>query len=99
MKKLTILLFISVLTTFLHGAPASLDALEALKNVKADKWEVVGSNYVVSGNVRICYKDMVLTCDRAVVNPGLQDFEAGGNCRLVREGRVADYPVLCFECE
>ena len=84
MKKLTILLFISVLTTFLHGAPASLDALEALKNVKADKWEVVGSNYVVSGNVRICYKDMVLTCDRAVVNPGLQDFEASGNCRLVR---------------
>ena len=61
-----------------------MGALEALKNVKADKWSVVGSNYVVSGNVSIIYQDMVLTCDRAIVNPGLQDFEAMGNCRLVK---------------
>ena len=82
-----ILLGVSVFSSLLSGAvvpKSALKSLEALKHVKADKWRIVGSNYVVEGNVTIKYQDLVLSCDRAIVNPGLQDVEASGNCRLVK---------------
>ena len=58
--------------------------LNALKHIKADKWSVVGDNYVLSGNVTVNYNDLVLSCDEAVVNPKHSDVEARGNCRLIR---------------
>lgn len=81
---LVLLLAVSVSIQTLCGASQSGLGLAALKNVKADKWNIVGGNYVVSGNVTMKYGSMVLSCDRAIVNVKLQDVEAMGNCRLVR---------------
>ena len=79
------LLIVSLfLSCFCAAAPLRSSAFEALKHVKADKWNIVGNNYVVSGNVTIKYQDMVLRCDKAVVNTGLQDIEASGKCTLVK---------------
>lgn len=83
----TILLSVSVFFSMLGGAvvsPSTLKTMKALKHVKADKWSIVGNNYVAEGNVTIKYEDMVLSCDKAIVNPGLQDIEASGECRLVK---------------
>ena len=87
MKQITgILLLVFILClTFCCGAASSLPAgLKALKHVKADKWNIVGNNYVVSGNVLIKYEDMVLRCDKAILNTALQDIEASGKCSFVK---------------
>ena len=77
-----LLLVFTVCVSLLHGADLPKNGLEALKHVKADSWNIVGGNYVVSGNVVIKYDTMILSCDKAVVNVKLQDIEASGNCRL-----------------
>ena len=69
---------------FCEAALGGASSLKALKHVKADKWNIVGNNYVVSGNVAIKYGDMVLRCDKAVINTGLQDIEASGRCSLTK---------------
>ncbi len=91
MKKLCGLLVLAaaVWSASLQGAALPVKGMDALKNLKAEKWSIVGSNYVVSGNVTLKYRDMVLRCDKAIVNPGLQDFEAMGNCTLVRWKKVS----------
>ncbi|MBR2873103.1 MAG: hypothetical protein IKB99_06370 [Lentisphaeria bacterium] len=68
----------------IYALQCRLSSLAALKHIKADKWSVVGGNYVLSGKVSVKYKDFVLSCDRAVINPALGDLEARGNCRLLR---------------
>ncbi|MBR2374040.1 MAG: LPS-assembly protein LptD [Lentisphaeria bacterium] len=80
---LQVVLFFMFLTLPLAGAALS-SSLKALQHVKADKWNVVGGNYIISGNVRINYKDIIITCDQAIINQNLRDFEAKGNCRMVR---------------
>ena len=86
MKKIipAILLVLAAWSFSLQAAPFSGSGIAALKNVKADKWDVVGGNYVVTGNVSVKYEDYVLTCDKAVVNPKLRDIEAIGNCQLIK---------------
>ena len=59
-------------------------ALEALRQIKADSWSISGGNYVLSGHVAIRYKDIIVSCDKAIFNPDLQDLEAIGNCSLQR---------------
>lgn len=84
-KLFLFILLIFVWTAFpLSGRSFSPSSLEALKHIKAEKWQIAGGNYVVSGHVTIKYEDFVLSCDRAIVNPSQQDVEASGNCRLIR---------------
>ena len=82
--KRSLWIFLLILSAAFTLCSADFSNLAALKHIKADKWSVVGGNYVLSGNVSVKYKDFVLNCDQAVVNPNLSDVEARGNCRLIR---------------
>ena len=86
MKKIipAILLALTAWSFSLQAAPLPASTVAALKNIKADKWSIVGDNYVITGNVSVKYEDYVLTCDQAVVNPKQQDLEATGNCQLIK---------------
>jgi len=64
--------------------PAVPDTLKALRRIQADSWSVSGGNYILSGHVAIRYKNITISCDKAIFNPDLQDLEAVGNCRLQR---------------
>ena len=59
-------------------------ALQALRQIRADSWSISGGNYILSGHVSIGYKDIIVSCDKAIFNPDLQDLEAMGNCRFQR---------------
>ena len=66
----------------------SNSGLTALKFVKADSWSFTGGNYVVNGHVSIRYNDLTISGDKAIINPRLLDFEAIGNCRIIRRAAV-----------
>ena len=70
--------------------------LQALRQIQADSWSISGGNYVLSGHVAIRYKDIIISCDKAIFNPDLQDLEAIGNCRLQRR-RVVTQTVTVKE--
>ncbi len=58
--------------------------------LRADEFNVVGDNIVVSGNVYLPLEDdMELFADRAVVNVSNRDIEASGHIRLYRWSEVS----------
>ncbi|MDD5727651.1 MAG: hypothetical protein PHV59_03720, partial [Victivallales bacterium] len=57
-------------------------ALEELRDIKADNWNIVGKNIIVKGHVYIPYGKFAVFADKAVVNIETKDFEAIGNIRI-----------------
>lgn len=93
MKRLFLCFLMLWLGGLTLGAAAS-SGLQALKHIKADKWSVVAGNYVLTGNVTVKYRDFVLSCDQAIINPKQNDVEAKGNCRLIRwQSKTMSIPV------
>ena len=88
MKNSTGFLIFAVFLLFSAAPAASLPKMSfdrsMLKDVKADRWNVVGKNIMVSGNIRIPADGMELTADQAVINTENRDIEASGNVRLRR---------------
>ena len=79
MKNFTGFLILTVLLLFFAAQAASLPKMSfdrsMLKDVKADRWNVVGKNIMVSGNIRIPADGMELTADQAVINTENRDIE------------------------
>lgn len=88
MKNSTGFLILTVFLLSFAAPAASLPKISfdksMLKDVRADRWNVVGKNIMVSGNIRIPADGMELTADRAVINMENRDIEAAGNVRLQR---------------
>jgi LPS-assembly protein len=76
------------------GVPARLEARQQEKH---------GSLYTLTGDVRIDYKDYILTADKASYDSETGDAEATGHVRLVgrrnNELILADYAKLNFDLE
>ncbi len=50
----------------------------------ADQLEFIGGNIVGTGNVVVKYKDILLTCNRIIINMDSKDAEADGNVVFIR---------------
>lgn len=50
----------------------------------ADQMEFIGGNIIGTGNVVVKYNDIVLKCDRVIINADSKDAEATGNVIFIR---------------
>ena len=56
-------------------------------DASADNLDFVGENLVADGHVVVKYKDIFLSCDRAIINMTTKDIEATGRVRFIQRTR------------
>ncbi|UDQ97629.1 hypothetical protein AAEX28_11525 [Lentisphaerota bacterium WC36G] len=77
------------------GNPLKLKGLSDKIKIKADNVEYIGDNLIVSGDVRIKYKNLIVHADKAIVNQKSKDIEAHGNVEITKE--VVEYATIPFK--